>query len=65
MAYDTGSERNNERAAYIPGPCCNSHFVRDPEGASIGMHEGITGRGDLSPALYGWNGPVARIQVSR
>ena len=65
MAYDSGSERNNERAAYIPGPCCNSHFVRDPEGALIGMHEGITDRGDLSPAVYGWNGPVARIQVSR
>lgn len=65
MGYDAGSERNNERAAYIPGPCCNNHFVRDPEGALIGMHEGITGRGDLSPALYDWNGPVARIQVSR
>ncbi len=65
MAYDAGSERNNERAAYIPGPCCNNHFVRDPEGAPIGMHEGITGRGDLDPAVYDWNGPVARIQVSR
>ena len=64
-AYDAGSEMNNERAAFIPGPCCNSPFVRDPEGALIRMHEGITGRGDLSPATYGWSGPVARIQVSR
>ena len=65
MAYDAGSETNNERAAFIPGPCCNHPFVRDPEGAVIRMHEGITGRGDLSPATYGWSGPVARIQVSR
>ena len=64
-AYDAGSERNNERRAYIPGPCCGNHFVRDPEGALIRMHEGITGRGELDPTVYGWTGPVARIQVSR
>lgn len=64
-AYDAGSESNNERMAYIPGPCCGHPFVRDPEGALIRMHEGITGRGDLNPAVYGWTGPVARIQVSR
>ena len=65
MAYDAGSESNNEQLAYIPGPCCGHPFVRDPEGALIGMHEGITGRGDLDPAVYGWTGPVARIQISR
>ncbi len=64
-AYDAGSERNNELIAFIPGPCCNHPFVRDPEGAVIRMHEGITGRGDLNPAVYGWTGPVARIQVAR
>jgi hypothetical protein len=65
MAYDAGSERNNERASHIPGPCCGNPFVRDPEGALIGPHEGITGRGDLSPGTYDWNGPVARISVER
>jgi hypothetical protein len=65
MAYDAGSEQNNELAAFIPGPCCNHPFVRDPEGALIRMHEGITGRGDLSPGTYGWSGPVARIEISR
>lgn len=65
MAYDAGSEVNNEEIAFIPGPCCNHPFVRDPEGALIGMHEGITGRGDLSPDTYGWSGPVARIQITR
>lgn len=65
MAYDAGSERNNELKAFIPGPCCGNPFVRDPEGALIGPHEGITGRGELSPALYGWHGPAARITVER
>lgn len=65
MAYDAGSEANNELTGFIPGPCCNHPFVRDPEGELIRMHEGITGRGDLDPATYGWSGPVARIEVSR
>jgi Spondin_N len=64
-AYDAGSEVNNDPTGFIPGPCCNNPFVRDPEGELIRMHEGITGRGDLSPATYGWSGPVARIEVSR
>jgi len=63
MAYDAGSERNNELQAYIPGPCCGHPFVRDPDGALIQMHAGITGSGDLDPALYGWSGPVARIEI--
>jgi hypothetical protein len=65
MAYDAGSERNNELKAYIPGPCCNNPFVREPEGEPIGHHEGITGRGELSPAVYDWEGPVARITIAR
>jgi hypothetical protein len=65
MAYDAGSERNNELKSHIPGPCCNNPFVRDPEGALIRHHEGITGRGELSPALYDWDGPVARITIQK
>jgi hypothetical protein len=65
MAYDSGSERNNELKSHIPGPCCNNPFVRDPEGALIGPHEGITGRGQLDPAAYDWNGPAARITIQR
>jgi hypothetical protein len=65
MAYDAGSERNNELASHIPGPCCGNPFVRDPEGALVGPHEGISGRGDLAPATYGWHGAVARIEVER
>ncbi|MGH8775286.1 MAG: spondin domain-containing protein [Jiangellaceae bacterium] len=64
-AYDAGSERNNELVGFIPGPCCNNPFVRDPEGALIRHHEGITGVGDLDPDVYGWTGPAARIIVER
>lgn len=65
MAYDAGSERNNELAAFIPGPCCGHPFVRDPEGALIRMHPGIEGVGDLDPTVYGWEGPVAKITIER
>jgi hypothetical protein len=65
IAYDAGSERNNELESHIPGPCCNNPFVRDPEGALIRPHEGITGVGDLDPALYDWPEPAARITIQR
>jgi Spondin_N len=65
MAYDAGSEMNNERAAFIPGPCCGHPFVRAPENGVIAMHRGIAGVGDLDPALYGWSGAVARITIER
>jgi hypothetical protein len=65
IGYDAGSEVNNELVAFIPGPCCNNPFVRDPEGDVIRPHEGITGRGDLDPSLYGWPEPVARFEFHR
>jgi hypothetical protein len=65
MAYDAGSERNNELEAFIPGPCCDHPFVRDPEGGLIRMHPGITGVGDLDPDVYGWEEPVAEITIER
>jgi len=65
MAYDAGSERNNELRGFIPGPCCNHPFVRDPEGELIRPHPGISGVGELDPALYGWQDPVARFTIQR
>jgi hypothetical protein len=65
MAYDAGSERNNELKSHIPGPCCGNAFVRAPEGNLIRMHEGITGRGELDPATYDWDEPAARITIER
>jgi hypothetical protein len=63
MAYDAGSERNNELTGFIPGPCCNNPFVRDPEGALIRPHDGITGVGDLDPTIHDWPEPAARITI--
>jgi hypothetical protein len=67
VAYDAGSEINNELKAFIPGPCCGNPFVRAPEGGVITMHRGITGVGELDPAIYGWplDRPVARITLER
>jgi Spondin_N len=65
MAYDAGSEVNNELKSHIPGPCCGNAFVRAPEGALIRHHEGITGRGELDSAAYDWNDPAARITIER
>jgi hypothetical protein len=65
MAYDAGSEINNELTAFIPGPCCNNPFIRDPEGRLIRPHRGILGVGDLDPSIYGWKDPVAMIVVER
>lgn len=65
-AYDAGAERNNQLLAAIPGPCCGHPFVGDPEILPIGMHPGIVdGVGDLTSALYGWTGPVARVTIDR
>jgi hypothetical protein len=70
MAYDAGSEVNNERMSHIPGPCCGNAFVRAPEGQLIRHHDGILGApaipgSQLSPALYDWNDPAARITIER
>lgn len=65
MAYDAGSEANNELAAFIPGPCCNNPFARSPEGELIRPHAGITGVGDLDPAVYDWPGAAARFTFER
>ncbi len=65
-AYDAGSEANNQLMSHIPGPCCGNAFVRDPEGNLISMHAGIeSGVGELDPAVYGWDGNVAKIEIER
>jgi hypothetical protein len=63
IAYDAGSEKNNEMMEFIPGPCCGNPFVRDPEGELIRPHPGIQGVGDLDPDVYGWTEPVAKIVI--
>ncbi len=64
-AYDAGTEANTELKDHIPGPCCGSPHVRVPTTEPVRMHEGITGRGDLDPQIYDWDGPVAKITIER
>ena len=64
-AYDAGSEANDELAGHIPGPCCGHPFAGDATHERIRPHAGILGIGDLSPALYGWDEPVARVTIRR
>lgn len=66
-AYDAGTEFNSESCAFIPGPPCGSHLVRDTGGAEgfIHVHSGLHGIADLSPAEWDWQNPVVRIAVAR
>ena len=65
IAYDAGSERNNEAAKYIPGPVGGNPFVRDPEGDVIRAHPGVKGGADLDPKIHSLSGKVAKISVMR
>lgn len=73
LAYDAGSEMNDELCANIPGPQCaaiNGGVGGEP--FSMGLAEGyvhisrgISGEGDLSAAAYDWRNPVAHVLVRR
>ncbi len=67
VAYDAGSEKNNELCGFIPGPPCERPGVRDPVGSEgyVHIHAGIHGIGDLAPATFDWRNPVAEITVRR
>ncbi len=72
VAYDAGSERNDEACASIPGPvfveCGGPGGGGAPAGGEEGfvhVHAGIHGVGDLDPAERDWRNPVARVEVRR
>jgi len=71
-AYDSGSERNDELCASIPGPsfmeCGGPGGGGMPAGGEEGfvhIHAGIHGMGNLMPARRDWRNPVAKITVRR
>ena len=65
-AYDAGSEMNNERAAFIPGPPFNRMGVRDPDAQLIKRHAGIVDKtGDLTEFAWDAKKPVARIEIKK
>ncbi|MDQ3625445.1 MAG: spondin domain-containing protein [Verrucomicrobiota bacterium] len=70
VAYDSGTESNDERCASIPGPpnvCRGEGFNPSRAGAegTVQMHGGIRGGGDLNAAERNWRNPVARVTVRR
>ena len=71
LAYDSGTEINDERCASIPGPnfteCGGPGAGGRPgrgEGA-VTVHNGMQGVGDMNRPLRDWRGPVARVTVQR
>jgi hypothetical protein len=61
--YDAGTEKNNELAAYVPGPPFGG-TMRDPSNQSIRPHKGIQGIGDIDPEIYDWDEPAAKLTVT-
>ena len=67
-AYDSGTELNDELCANIPGPDCGGEgYNADTAGGEgyIYTSSGISGVGDLEPAVFDWRNPVARVRVKR
>lgn len=71
LAYDSGTEINDELCASIPGPsfmeCGGPGGGGRPgrgEGA-ITVHNGMHGVGTMSAPLRDWRGPVARVTIVR
>jgi len=71
-AYDAGSELNSELCEFVPGPTTTDpcptdevgHDPSTPEGY-VYIHSGIHGMGDLDPAQFDWQNPVATIMVQK
>ena len=67
MAYDAGTELNDELCASLPGPGCGG----DPGPPSdngegyIYPSPGIRGVGDLNANVLAWSNPVAVITITR
>jgi hypothetical protein len=75
-AYDAGTERNTEDFDDLVPPCApltgfgsqGGTGSSDPtlaEGGVIRHHPGIDGDADLVPAVHGWSGPVASVEITR
>lgn len=67
IAYDAGSEPNDELCADIPGPACGGAGTSADEGGEgyVFVHSGVHGVGELEPAVYDWRNPVARVTIRR
>jgi hypothetical protein len=66
IAYDAGSELNDELCANIPGPYCKGEGLSDENGEGfVHVSSGVHGFADLDPGVFDWRNPVAQVEVSR
>lgn len=72
VAYDSGTEVNDELCSSIPGPSFSECGGAGGGGAPVGgeegfisVHNGIQGVGDLVASERDWRNPVARVVVRR
>lgn len=64
IAYDAGSETNDELCINIPGPQCGgAPFSAGLAEGFVHVSRGISGEGDLAASDYDWRNPVARVTV--
>jgi hypothetical protein len=71
LAYDSGTEVNDETCASIPGPSFSE--CGGPGGGAragrgegaVTVHNGMHGVGAMNRALRDWRGPVARVTIQR
>jgi hypothetical protein len=62
-ALDAGTEMNNELVGYVGA--LGGGNMRAETSDPIAPHAGILGIGDMDPATYGWQDPVARLTITR
>jgi hypothetical protein len=69
VAYDAGSEVNDEKCSSIPGPFF-AECGGSGGGARVGggegfvhVHRGVHGVGDLQPNVRDWRNPVATVSI--
>lgn len=69
IAYDAGTEYNDELCVSIPGPpgaFCEGANVPDDSGEGyVHVSNGVHGIGDTLPAMHDWRNPVAKVTVRR
>jgi len=68
LAYDAGTEINDQNCENIPGPLCHGEGYSEITGEGYvyignGFHD--LGDGTLKPAQYDWNNPVALVTIKR
>lgn len=66
IAFDAGTEENDELCANIPGPTCMGAPFSDGQAEGyVYVSNGIHGNGDLSADDYDWRNPVAHVSITR